>query len=163
MPSVRFPDFYCRQERLIQEHELPEVYRMEHESQVVVDEVFEDRRSRNKTAVHYDDGLSEEQWVQVSTCPLRFVRSLMNLQAVEQEQDPEEVAQMNRQRKAAARAAKPAGNISSPGSGQGAASDDDDSRGKRKRNGQSSSPSFGEEDDDDHSGVRSSFLFTIYE
>ena len=55
----------CRPERLIQEYELPEVYRMEHVSQVVVDEIFEDRRSRVKTNVHYDDGLTEEQWLAV--------------------------------------------------------------------------------------------------
>ena len=42
---------------------------MEHVSQVVVDEIFEDRRSRVKTNVHYDDGLTEEQWLAVRLPP----------------------------------------------------------------------------------------------
>lgn len=37
---------------------------MEHESQIVVDEIFEGR-SRNRNLVQYDDGLSEEQWLMV--------------------------------------------------------------------------------------------------
>lgn len=53
-----------RPERLIQEHELPEVYRMEHVKKVEQDELADGaRRSRN--TVTYDDGMSEEQWLQV--------------------------------------------------------------------------------------------------
>ncbi|KAK4705515.1 hypothetical protein P7C70_g683, partial [Phenoliferia sp. Uapishka_3] len=51
-------------ERLIQEHELPEVYRMEHVSQVIEDEIFDDGARRVRTQVQYDDGLSEEQWLE---------------------------------------------------------------------------------------------------
>lgn len=54
-----------RPERLIQEHELPEVYRMEHIKRVEQDEITDgSRRARN--AVMYDDGQSEEQWLKVS-------------------------------------------------------------------------------------------------
>ncbi|ORY76015.1 SNF2 family N-terminal domain-domain-containing protein [Leucosporidium creatinivorum] len=50
-------------ERLIQEYELPEVYRMEHVKKVEQDELADGaRRSRNQ--VTYDDGMSEEQWLQ---------------------------------------------------------------------------------------------------
>ncbi|GJN92633.1 hypothetical protein Rhopal_005668-T1 [Rhodotorula paludigena] len=53
-------------ERLIQEWELPEVYRMEHAKVVVgADETPPaDGARRNRTQVQYDDGLSEEQWLQ---------------------------------------------------------------------------------------------------
>lgn len=50
----------ARPERLIQESELPEAYTMEHESQVIVDEIFVDGARRARTQVQYDDGLSEE-------------------------------------------------------------------------------------------------------
>ncbi|KAM0790771.1 hypothetical protein ACM66B_004621 [Microbotryomycetes sp. NB124-2] len=50
-------------ERLIQEHELPEVYRIDHPKFVREESVTEgSRRSRNVT-VHYDDGMTEEQWL----------------------------------------------------------------------------------------------------
>lgn len=61
-----------RPERLIQEHELPEVYRMEHASQVIVDEIFVDGARRARTQVQYDDGLSEDQWLLVRTPDFRF-------------------------------------------------------------------------------------------
>ncbi|GAA5901825.1 hypothetical protein JCM8208_003598 [Rhodotorula glutinis] len=52
-------------ERLIQEWELPEVYRMEHAKIVHSrDESPADGARRNRTQVTYDDGLSEEQWLQ---------------------------------------------------------------------------------------------------
>ncbi|TNY22936.1 SNF2-family ATP dependent chromatin remodeling factor snf21 [Rhodotorula diobovata] len=52
-------------ERLIQEWELPEVYRMEHAKVVHSrDESPADGARRNRTQVTYDDGLSEEQWLQ---------------------------------------------------------------------------------------------------
>lgn len=58
-------------ERLIQEHELPEVYRMEHKKTIIQDELADGaRRSRN--TVTYDDGMSEEQWLQVSSRPSFF-------------------------------------------------------------------------------------------
>ncbi|GAA6020667.1 hypothetical protein JCM8202_004534 [Rhodotorula sphaerocarpa] len=50
-------------ERLIQEWELPHVYRMEHPKAVVGDENRDGSR-RNRTQVMYDDGLTEEQWLQ---------------------------------------------------------------------------------------------------
>lgn len=48
-------------ERLITDAELPEVYHMEHNFGPVVDEIL---TSRKKNPVHYDDGLTEEQWTQ---------------------------------------------------------------------------------------------------
>ncbi|GAA6046906.1 hypothetical protein JCM3770_003422 [Rhodotorula araucariae] len=51
-------------ERLIQEWELPEVYRMEHPKANVRDDSPADGARRNRTQVQYDDGLSEEQWLQ---------------------------------------------------------------------------------------------------
>lgn len=57
---------FRRPERLIQEHELPQVYQMEHASQVIQDEIFDDGARRARTQVTYDDGLSEEQWLVVS-------------------------------------------------------------------------------------------------
>ena len=49
---------------------------MEHVSQVVVDEIFEDRRSRVKTNVHYDDGLTEEQWLAVRSSTYSMIDSI---------------------------------------------------------------------------------------
>ncbi|GAA5945416.1 hypothetical protein JCM10213_005973 [Rhodosporidiobolus nylandii] len=58
----KFPD------RLIQEWELPEVYRMEHPKAPKGGIFNEDNPAegarRNRTAVQYDDGMSEEQWLQ---------------------------------------------------------------------------------------------------
>ncbi|BGP01946.1 Nuclear protein STH1/NPS1 [Rhodotorula toruloides] len=51
-------------ERLIQEWELPEVYRMDHPKAVVESDVRPDGSRRNRTQVTYDDGMSEEQWLQ---------------------------------------------------------------------------------------------------
>lgn len=51
-------------ERLIQEHELPEVYRMDHPKIDLEESVAEgSRRARN--SVRYDDGMTEEQWLKV--------------------------------------------------------------------------------------------------
>lgn len=54
-------------ERLIQEDELPDFYRQE---EVLVDEVETlleyGRGQRVRDQVRYDDGLTEEQWVEVS-------------------------------------------------------------------------------------------------
>lgn len=49
-------------ERLIQEWELPHVYRMDHPKLEPEDESREGAR-RNRTQVQYDDGMSEEQWL----------------------------------------------------------------------------------------------------
>ncbi|GAA5851229.1 hypothetical protein JCM5353_005258, partial [Sporobolomyces roseus] len=51
-------------ERLIQEWELPEVYRMEHAKAVVEPDEQPEGSTRRRTAVTYDDGMSEEQWLQ---------------------------------------------------------------------------------------------------
>ncbi|BGP26359.1 ATP-dependent helicase STH1/SNF2 [Rhodotorula toruloides] len=51
-------------ERLIQEWELPEVYRMDHPKAVVESDVRPDGSRRNRTQVTYDDGMTEEQWLQ---------------------------------------------------------------------------------------------------
>jgi len=50
-------------ERLIQEHELPEVYRIDHEIETAADAVLKEGERRARTAVTYDDGMSEEQWL----------------------------------------------------------------------------------------------------
>lgn len=68
-----------RPERLIQESELPEAYTMEHESQVIVDEIFVDGARRARTQVQYDDGLSEEQWLVVSSRDCQCLRSLLTI------------------------------------------------------------------------------------
>lgn len=39
---------------------------MEHASQVIEDEIFDDGARRARTAVQYDDGLSEDQWLLVN-------------------------------------------------------------------------------------------------
>jgi len=65
-------------ERLITDAELPEVYHMEHDFNPVVDEILDVRRK--KKDVHYDDGLTEEQWTQ----------------AIEDNVDVQEVAEKNR-------------------------------------------------------------------
>lgn len=38
---------------------------MEHASQIIEDEIFDDGARRVRTQVQYDDGLSEDQWLQV--------------------------------------------------------------------------------------------------
>ncbi|KAK9721803.1 ATP-dependent DNA helicase Snf21 [Basidiobolus ranarum] len=50
-------------ERLIQDYELPEVYRMEHDLKEEDDIEFMGRGQRLKGDVRYDDGLTEEQWL----------------------------------------------------------------------------------------------------
>lgn len=57
-------------ERLITEAELPDVYHVEHSLEPVVEEVLDVRRK--KTNVHYDDGLTEEQWTAVSSASKRL-------------------------------------------------------------------------------------------
>lgn len=49
-------------ERLITDAELPEVYHMEHDFAPIVDEILDQPRKKN--VIHYDDGLTEEQWTQ---------------------------------------------------------------------------------------------------
>ncbi|KAK4047865.1 ATP-dependent DNA helicase Snf21 [Microbotryomycetes sp. JL221] len=50
-------------ERLIQEHELPEVYRIDHPKFEREDSVAEGSRRSRAAVVHYDDGMTEEQWL----------------------------------------------------------------------------------------------------
>ncbi|GAA5997132.1 hypothetical protein JCM5350_005626 [Sporobolomyces pararoseus] len=51
-------------ERLIQEWELPEVYRIEHAKAVVEPDEQPEGSTRRRTNVQYDDGMTEEQWLQ---------------------------------------------------------------------------------------------------
>ncbi|GAA5906919.1 uncharacterized protein JCM6883_005730 [Sporobolomyces salmoneus] len=51
-------------ERLIQEYELPEVYRMEHQKAVVEPDEQPEGSTRRRKEVMYDDGMTEEQWLQ---------------------------------------------------------------------------------------------------
>lgn len=51
-------------ERLITDEELPDVYHMEQQIAPAVDDALD--QPRRKTLVHYDDGLTEEQWTAVS-------------------------------------------------------------------------------------------------
>jgi hypothetical protein len=63
-------------ERLIQEWELPEAYRVEHakapKGGIFSEENPAEGVRRNRTAVTYDDGMSEEQWLQVRCVFLSF-------------------------------------------------------------------------------------------
>lgn len=55
-----------RPERLLQEYELPEVYRAEEATDTLMEELEFGRGQRAKEQVRYDDGLTERQWVRVS-------------------------------------------------------------------------------------------------
>lgn len=58
---------YKKYERLIQEDELPDVYRYEDFMAAEQGVEFEyGRGQRVKESVRYDDGLTEEQWLNVS-------------------------------------------------------------------------------------------------
>ncbi|KAL8284283.1 hypothetical protein RQP46_005032 [Phenoliferia psychrophenolica] len=130
-------------ERLIQEWELPEVYRMEHDSQVIEDEIFDDGARRARTAVQYDDGLTEDQW----------------LEAFEEEDDGPETKKRGGKRAAAAKVSKPEPESPSSDAESGPShsravfdSDDDEPSKKRKRARQSQAPSMtpsvnGDDDD----------------
>ncbi|GAB5591414.1 ATP-dependent DNA helicase Snf21 [Umbelopsis nana] len=52
-----------RPERLLQEYELPEVYRTEEATDTLMEELEFGRGQRAKEQVRYDDGLTERQWV----------------------------------------------------------------------------------------------------
>jgi ATP-dependent helicase STH1/SNF2 len=52
-------------ERLLQEYELPDVYRIEEPVDTSMDEFEFGRGQRSKEHVRYDDGLTEKQWVRV--------------------------------------------------------------------------------------------------
>lgn len=55
-------------ERLIQEDELPEVYRLdEMPVEDATDPLSYGRGQRSRDSVRYDDGLTEEQWLNAST------------------------------------------------------------------------------------------------
>ncbi|KAK9767946.1 ATP-dependent DNA helicase Snf21 [Basidiobolus ranarum] len=54
-------------ERLIQEHELPDIYMRDHEEDLRKQEEDDGHRGRghrSKGEIHYDDGLTEEQWLE---------------------------------------------------------------------------------------------------
>jgi ATP-dependent helicase STH1/SNF2 len=53
-------------ERLIQEHELPDVYKNDDVYTDVVQQFELGRGQREKASVIYDDGLTEDQWLNVS-------------------------------------------------------------------------------------------------
>lgn len=55
-----------RPERLLQEYELPDVYRIEEPTDTLMEEYELGRGQRSKEQVRYDDGLTERQWVRVS-------------------------------------------------------------------------------------------------
>jgi ATP-dependent helicase STH1/SNF2 len=57
-----------RPERLMEEKELPYVYRREYETIVQHEDNSAEygRGQRPRGEVHYDDGLTEDQWVNVS-------------------------------------------------------------------------------------------------
>jgi ATP-dependent helicase STH1/SNF2 len=55
-----------RPERLLQEYELPDVYRIEEPTDTVTEEFEFGRGQRYKEQIRYDDGLTEKQWVRVS-------------------------------------------------------------------------------------------------
>jgi ATP-dependent helicase STH1/SNF2 len=54
-----------RPERLLQEYELPEVYRTEEPSDTLMEDYEFGRGQRMKEQIRYDDGLTERQWVRV--------------------------------------------------------------------------------------------------
>ncbi|KAH8556185.1 SNF2 family N-terminal domain-containing protein [Umbelopsis sp. PMI_123] len=66
-----------RPERLLQEYELPDVYRIEEPIDTVTEEFEFGRGQRYKEQVRYDDGLTEKQWVRVSKqqCTMWFTLS----------------------------------------------------------------------------------------
>lgn len=61
-------------ERLIQEHELPDVYKNDDTYADVVQHIELGRGQREKASVVYDDGLTEDQWLNVSV-PLNSDKS----------------------------------------------------------------------------------------
>lgn len=54
-------------ERLIQEHELPDIYKNDDAYNDVVQHIDLGRGQREKASVVYDDGLTEDQWLNVSS------------------------------------------------------------------------------------------------
>ncbi|KAM0755948.1 hypothetical protein T439DRAFT_320646 [Meredithblackwellia eburnea MCA 4105] len=119
-------------ERLIQEYELPEVYRMEHPVNIAEEEVV-DEGGRRRTQVQYDDGLSEEQW----------------LQALEDEDEEDAPKKRGRPKKGKKLILEGGSPVSDSGSGAGGGrrrnvidSDDDEPSKKRKRGRQSQAASM---------------------
>ncbi|GAA6031503.1 hypothetical protein JCM8097_006487 [Rhodosporidiobolus ruineniae] len=115
-------------ERLIQEYELPESYRVEHAKAPKGGIFHEDPNQgdarRNRTAVTYDDGMSEEQW----------------LQALEDEEDAAEAEKAGKRGRRKAAQAAPRYNFGgAPGEDEyqesGNGSDSDGGGRKRKRGG----------------------------
>ena len=112
-------------DRLITEAELPDVYHVEHSLEPVVEEVLDVRRK--KTNVHYDDGLTEEQWTAVSLATESWQAVLRadgclasHVQAIEDDDvDLSEVIERNRREQ-----------LGGPG---GAGDDDNSASGSRTR------------------------------
>lgn len=61
----KYGDNGQKQERLIQDWELPDIYRYDHmaEYQNAVDDSVMGRGQRSKDSVRYDDGMTEKQWL----------------------------------------------------------------------------------------------------
>lgn len=116
-------------ERLIQEWELPHVYRMDH-PKIVPEDENRDGGRRNRTNVQYDDGMSEEQW----------------LQTMEEEEDEPE----KKRTKRAAAERPPKYSFEEPLPSD---SEDGDSRRKLKRGRQSGGATPSVNGDDDTSRV----------
>jgi ATP-dependent helicase STH1/SNF2 len=64
-----------RPERLLQEYELPDVYRIEEPIDTSMEEFEFGRGQRSKEHVRYDDGLTEKQWVKVCKQPCTFIHT----------------------------------------------------------------------------------------
>lgn len=65
--------YHKRLDRLIQEDELPEVFTQEEQLIVSQDSTIDFGRGRRaRDEVRYDDGLTEEEWLDVSVCIVVF-------------------------------------------------------------------------------------------
>ena len=71
-----------RRERMIQEYELPEVYRQSEDAHIV-EEVEEDlgRGQRARVETRYDDGLTDEQWVEAMEDETKDVNEIIAAKA----------------------------------------------------------------------------------
>lgn len=105
-------------DRLIQEHELPEIYQRDFDTDVIDGVEEEQPLSRRRNVVRYDDGLTEDQF----------------LRALEDEEDLNEVAERKRER-AEKRRLKQLGQEedTKPGKGSRSVSPADPTWGDRKR------------------------------
>lgn len=145
---------------------------MEHESQVITDEIFDDGARRARTQVQYDDGLSEDQWLLVRPVPPPMTNDQRihryYVQALEEEDDDQENGKKRAKRGAPGVPAR-GKRLDSPGSDAGGStggrrrgvildSDDEEPTKKRKRGRQSQAASVtpsinGDEEDAPKGGV----------